>query len=79
MKVRLRAVSITLDPLRLLDEIRGAQHQRLTAGSDAHACPQLLEWFLVRLVGLRTTVLEIERRLNRAEHTRELMGVLRSL
>lgn len=38
VKERLRAVAITLDPLRLLDEIRGAQHQlaRIAAGEKLH-------------------------------------------
>jgi len=38
MKERLRAVAITLDPLRLLDEIRTVQHQLagLAAGARAH-------------------------------------------
>jgi hypothetical protein len=41
MKERLRAVAITLDPLRLLDEIRTVQHQlaRLAAGTAPHAVP----------------------------------------
>ena len=39
MKERLRAVAITLDPLRLLDEIRKVQHQLagLAAGAAPHA------------------------------------------
>lgn len=42
MKERLREVAITLDPLRLLDEIRTAQHElaRLAAGETAHTVEQ---------------------------------------
>jgi hypothetical protein len=42
MKERLRAVAVTLDPLRLLDEIRGVQHQlaRLAAGETIHLAPR---------------------------------------
>lgn len=41
MKERLRAVAITLDPLRLLDEIRAAQQQLagLAAGAVPHVVP----------------------------------------
>jgi hypothetical protein len=51
MKDRLRAVAVTLDPLRLLDEIRGVQHQlaRLAAGETIHIGPRSeadLEQFL---------------------------------
>ena len=42
MKERLRAVAVTLDPLRLLDEIRGVQHllARLAAGETIHVAPR---------------------------------------
>ncbi len=42
MKERLRAVATTLDPLRLLDEIRGVQHQLagLAAGESLHVVPR---------------------------------------
>lgn len=42
MKERLRAVMVTLDPLRLLDEIRKAQHQlaALSAGDTVHVAPR---------------------------------------
>lgn len=42
MKERLRAVATTLDPLRLLDEIRGAQHRLagLAAGELLHVAPR---------------------------------------
>ncbi|MCC6642612.1 MAG: transposase family protein [Deltaproteobacteria bacterium] len=42
MKERLRAVATTLDPLRLLDEIRGAQHRLagLAAGESLHVVPR---------------------------------------
>jgi len=41
MKERLRAVAVTLDPLRLLDEIRTVQHQlaSLAAGTTTHVAP----------------------------------------
>jgi hypothetical protein len=41
MKERLRAVATTLDPLRLLDEIRTVQHQiaGLAAGAALHVVP----------------------------------------
>ena len=41
MKDRLRAVALTLDPLRLLDEIRTVQHQLagLAAGATPHVVP----------------------------------------
>lgn len=41
MKERLRAVALTLDPLRLLDEIRTVQHQLagLAAGATPHVVP----------------------------------------
>ena len=41
MKERLRAVMLTLDPLRLLDEIRAVQHHiaGLAAGEVVHALP----------------------------------------
>jgi len=41
MKERLRAVAITLDPLRLLDEIRTVQHQLagIAAGETLHMVP----------------------------------------
>jgi hypothetical protein len=43
MKERLRAVATTLDPLRLLDEIRTVQHQLagLAAGETLHVVPHL--------------------------------------
>lgn len=42
MKERLRAVALALDPLRLLDEIRGVQHQlaRLASGETIHLAPR---------------------------------------
>lgn len=42
MKERLRAVATSLDPLRLLDEIRGAQHRLagLAAGESLHVVPR---------------------------------------
>ena len=41
MKERLRAVAATLDPLRLLDEIRAMQHHlvQLAVGATAHTAP----------------------------------------
>ena len=41
MKVRLRAIAITLDPLRLLDEIRAVQHQLagFGVGDVLHVAP----------------------------------------
>lgn len=41
MKERLRAVAVTLDPLRLLDEIRGMQHHlvQLAVGATVHTAP----------------------------------------
>ena len=54
-KQRLRAVLVTLDPLRLLDEIRTVQHHLacLTAGQQLHALPHRdadLDRFLRSLV-----------------------------
>ena len=41
MKERLRAISVTSDPLRLLDEIRGMQHHlaQLAVGATVHTAP----------------------------------------
>jgi hypothetical protein len=54
MKVRLRAVAVQLDPLRLLEEIRSVQHHlaALAAGETTHVTPHhegSLEGFLTGL------------------------------
>ncbi len=54
IKERLRAVLVTLDPLRLLDEIRTVQHHvaGLVAGEPVHVLPHPdadLDWFLKSL------------------------------